>query len=100
MTAKTTGARPSQLLGIDAEWIAYQFDSAVSTLGNVIESASYEREEVGSGTNKRWERKYTMGQLLDPEFRLPSPRGSQQRDAIAALKALQGKGVKVFKAKD
>jgi len=101
LTAKATGARPSQLLGIDAEWIAYQFDSAVTVLGNAIESASYERREVGTGQHKRLERKYTMERLLDPDFRLPRENGvGQDKDAIRSLKRLQGKGVKVFKAKD
>jgi len=42
-----------------------------------------------------------MERLLDPDFRLPRENGvGQDKDAIRSLKRLQGKGVKVFKAKD
>jgi hypothetical protein len=97
VTAKTTNARPSSLLGIDAEWVAYQFDSAVSFLGNTIESASMERKEVGMGQHKRLEQKYTMQQLLDPDFRLPREDGPGEDDPVKALKGLEGMGVKGFK---
>lgn len=97
MTAKTTNARPSSLLGIDAEWIAYQFDSAVTLFGNAIESASMERKEVGMGKHKRLEQKYTMQQLLDPDFRLSREGRPGGDDPVRALKKLEGMGVKVFK---
>jgi len=97
VTAKTTSQRPSQLLGIEAEWTAYQFDSAVSLLGNVLEGASQEMEEVGTGKDRHMQRKYTMQQLLDPEFRLPREHGRSEEDPVAALKRMRGQGVKVFK---
>lgn len=51
--------------------MAYQFDNAVVFVGNAIENASQEMKQVGSGKNKEWKPKYTMRQLLDPDFRLP-----------------------------
>ena len=54
-----------------------------------------ERKEVGMGKNKRLERKYTMEQLLHPEFRLPHEGQQSGGDPVAALK--RSKGVKVFK---
>lgn len=89
-TAKATNSRPSELVSVkgvvkdywrgkaghkvkaDASWETLQFDNAVVYVGMVIENALHEREEVGSGNNKRWKAKYTLKQLLDPAFRLPS----------------------------
>jgi hypothetical protein len=57
-----------------------------------------EREEVGSGKRKRLEKKYTMKQLLDPEFTLPREGEAGQDDPVQALKQMAGMGgVKVFK---
>ena len=53
--------------------MCYQLDSAVLHLGTVIENALQEREEVGIGKDKEWQNKYTLAQLLKPEFRLPYP---------------------------
>jgi len=66
--------------------------------GLTLENAAQETREVGSGQHKRIERKYTVQKLLDPEFRLPR-ESSESKDAKAAMKALTGKGVRVFKAK-
>jgi glutathione synthase/RimK-type ligase-like ATP-grasp enzyme len=72
----------------------------VTLFGNTIESASMEREEVGSGKRKRLEKKYTMKQLLDPDFRLPREDGPARDNPARTLKSLEGKGVKVFKVED
>lgn len=71
MTATKTGQRPSELIGVEDEWAAYQFDSAVVLVGTAIEGAAQEMEKRGSDDNPRWEPKYTMKQLLDEDFRLP-----------------------------
>jgi hypothetical protein len=100
------GQRPSLLVNLtDDPWTAYQLDTAVATLGQVIEGALQEMHNVGSEKEPRWEPRYSLSQLLEPAFRLPK-EGQQQRalstaqaDAAAALKAMTGKGVKVFKAK-
>jgi len=62
----------------------------VSTVGNAIEAAANELREVGMGTDKHLVPKYTMQQLLDPEFRLPRPPTAkdERRNAISALRAL------------
>lgn len=83
LTAKTTGSRPSDLLSIEDRWAAYQLDSAVTTLGLILENASQEMEEVGEGKNKRLLHKYEMAQLLDPDFKLPRPPTPEERDEAA-----------------
>lgn len=56
-TAKTFSARPSALLGIENDWVAYCLDNAVSLLGNSFESKLME-------TNKEGKPKYTLDRLL------------------------------------
>lgn len=90
MTAKTTTSRPSRMLGIENEWIAYQLDSAISLFGNVIEAASQEREEVGPKGNKSFMPKYTLAQLLDPDFRLPTDSQQGAGGSVEALKRMPG----------
>lgn len=87
---------------ISNPWIAYQFDNAVALVGNVIEGASQEMEKFGPKDSPEWKPKYTMAQLLDDDFRLPTPKKPPtEQDAIAQLRSLaqRGLGVKVFKAK-
>ena len=71
LTAKGTSQRPSDLVCIADRWAALQFDNAVTMVGNAIENASMEREKVGGDDSAEWRRKYTMQQLLEPDFRLP-----------------------------
>ena len=71
LTAVKTATRPSSIVGIDEEWIAYQFDNAVILVGNAIENASQEMEKYGGDDKPKWRQKYTMQQLLDPDFKLP-----------------------------
>lgn len=100
LLAKTTNSRPSDLVCIEDRWAAYQFDSAVTFVGLTIESALHETREVGVGQSKRVEPKYTIAQLLEPEFRLPRPGGPPEGiDADSAYRAMAGRGVRVFKAK-
>lgn len=64
------------MTGIEAEYgelAAYLYDSAVVTLGTVIENALLERVESGEGKDYKSEPKYTLHQLLDPSFKLPRP---------------------------
>lgn len=65
----TTKGHAIQLGG--DRWLAYQFDSAVALVGSAIENASQEMEKHGDDKNAKWRPKYTMQQLLDPDFRLP-----------------------------
>lgn len=85
------------MLHIEDEWLAYQFDNAVTLFGGAIENALHERTNVGSDKQPKYEPKYTLHQLLDQTFRLPSPQKPQQAQG-GGLAALMGvKGVKVFK---
>lgn len=93
------GQRPSSLVQIADDWAALQFDNAVVFFGNAIEGAANETEWIGPEKDRHLEPKYTMSQLLDPDFRLPSPEPKKQEDGLAALKALTRKvrGVKLHK---
>ena len=65
---------PSQLLRVkplENDLAAYQFDSAVLFFGLTIKGASQEREEYGPRNARQSRPKYSITQLLDPEFRLP-----------------------------
>lgn len=75
-----TAKRPSEIVGIDEEWVAYQFDNAVILACSAIENAAQEMHQVGSGKNKEWKQKYTMQQLLDPNFRLPPSERPSRRE--------------------
>lgn len=89
MTAKTTAQRPSALVQIRDAWAALQFDNAVTLTGVTLENASQELKEVGAGSNKKMIPKYTMTQLLDPDFRLPAPK-KQQTGGLDDLMKLPG----------
>jgi hypothetical protein len=71
-------------------------------VGNAIENASQEMQEVGP--DKKLVQKYQMDELLDPDFRLPRPltKEDRERASLATLRGLAGRkgsGVKVFKAR-
>lgn len=95
--AKTYSKLPSQILRLEDEWTAYQFDNAVNYLGITVENALLERQNVGTEKEPKYEPKYTLEQLLDDKFRLPRPVKEKPTSGIDQLKALVGKGVKLFK---
>jgi hypothetical protein len=70
-TAKTMASRASELLDVRDKWAALQFDHAVTFVGQIIEGALNETEKVGPDDKPEWRQKYTLKQLLDPDFRLP-----------------------------
>lgn len=84
-TYTARGIAPSRMVRIDDDWTAYQFDAAVSMLGTAVENALYER--VGDGDKRK--PRYTLEQLLDPGFRLPS----QQTDSDDFFNSTQIKRV-------
>lgn len=45
---RTYGVRPSAILGIEDEWAAYQFDLAAMALGNRVEKAIIDKEDVSA----------------------------------------------------
>lgn len=98
-TKATTYSRlPSEILRLDDEWMAYQFDNAVTLFGTVIENALLERQNTGTTKEPKWESKYTLTELLDSDFRLPRPeRPAQPESGIKGLMTM--KGVKVHRLK-
>jgi hypothetical protein len=84
------------------EWAAYQFDAAVTFLGRALENYSQELTEVGPPDKKKLVPKYSMEQLLSPDFLLPRPKTDKekQQDSLSMLKmmaGMKGSGVKVLK---
>lgn len=75
---------PSELLKIEDDWAAYQVDNAVCLIGSAIDGAKEERHKVGPEDNPTWELKYTMRQLLDPEFKLPVSQSMGYEDNLDA----------------
>lgn len=69
--AKATYSRPSQLLEIEDSLAAYMLDGALVTFGTIMENALTETVEIGVGATKQTRLRYTLRQLLDPEFTLP-----------------------------
>jgi hypothetical protein len=47
LLAKTTGTRPSEIVGIDDTWAAYQLDQAVIFVGRYIHSKANELDRDG-----------------------------------------------------
>lgn len=58
-------------------------------VGGGIEGASQEMIKLGPEDSPRFERKYTLDQLLDPAFRLPV-EDEQTSPDIAHLRGLAG----------
>jgi hypothetical protein len=104
-------SRPSELLCVEDPLVAYLFDAAVVTFGNIIEGAMHERIEVGFGDRKEWKQKYTLHQLLDSKFKLPEDKEEIQKGrsndpfaggglaAVLAIAGQQGSGVKKWEYK-
>jgi len=88
--AGATHQRPSDIVGVDDRWAAYQFDSAVCLVGTTIENALQETSEIGGKMMPR----YTLTQLLDADFRLPQPESAA--DALKTM-AARSKSVKYHK---
>lgn len=93
--ARSFSQRPSDLVGIEEQWLALQFDGAVALVGVTIEGALQETMNVGTKDKPEWKPKYTLGQLLSDDFRLPAPE--RPKGGIEGLKAFAGKGVKIWK---
>ena len=94
-----TATRPSDLVVIEDEWAALQFDNAVRFAGTVIENASQETVNAGSKEKPKTVPRYHMDELLDPDFKLPAPKTKVQRnkEGLAALVGMvsAGKGGRV-----
>lgn len=65
--AEKAAKRPSDIVGIDDEWAAYQFDQAVIFVGVYINNKLNELDEEGKPI-------YTLGELLtDQSTRIVNP---------------------------
>lgn len=62
MDAKTWGVRPSELLAIDDEYVAYCLDQAVGYFGRTLDA---ELEKAGSDAKNEDEAEYKRKRVLD-----------------------------------
>lgn len=91
--AGTTHQRPSDIVGIEDRWTAYQFDSAVCMVGTTIENALQETRKAGD----KLVPVYTLAQILNDGFRFPRPAGMvSATDALKAM-AARNKAVRYHK---
>jgi hypothetical protein len=91
LKAETFGKLPSQCLRVPPlrnDLAAYQFDNAILFAGLVIKNASQEREWYGPENARESRPKYTLTQLLDPDFRLPSGDASSNSAQGGGIKAI------------
>ena len=64
--AQAYGRRPSAVLGIKEAWAAYQFDSAVLTLGRWVENRLAEHHKDGT---PKWTIEHLLGTEKKPAKR-------------------------------
>ncbi len=100
--SKSLSCRPSQLLEVEDSLAAYSLDSAVVTLGTIVENALAERKEVQVGKHKESRPVYKLDEILDADFFLPRPpsRLQKRRQSAAnffALATQPGSGVKMWR---
>ena len=66
---KTYGQRPSEILGIEDEWAAYQLDVCALTVGCEVEAALAKGEDVeaalGQGAGVRGQESGSKGQEME-----------------------------------
>lgn len=68
---------PSEIFGEGNPLAAWMLDNCTTVFGTIIENALLERDEVGSDGGKRHVSRYTIAQLLEPDFKLPHPQRSR-----------------------
>jgi hypothetical protein len=71
-----------------------QFDNAVVFVGETIEAAAQELIKVGPDDRPEWKPKYTMKELLNPEFKLPTGDESGVDDLEALIETGHVHGLK------
>lgn len=59
--ATTYQTRPSEIVGLENDWAAYCFDSAIALFGNWVEGKLMERDKAGKP-------KYTLEGLLSGDL--------------------------------
>lgn len=84
MDAKTWSCRPSDLLNIQDDYVAYCLDQAVGYFGRTLES---ELEKAGSDSKNdneaEWKRKAVLDRFLDEDDK---PQRGQFADPAAMFK--------------
>lgn len=75
---KTYGTRPSDVLGVEDPWAAYQLDMACMTFGSWVEAKLDQHDKKGRP-------KYRLEDLL----RQPAPDGKRQRPTLRPASAFQ-----------
>lgn len=83
MDAKTWNCRPSDLLSIKDEYVAYCFDQAVGYFGRTLE-AELEGVEAKTAAERDQKRKRILSKYLDDETE--KPRRGQFADPAAMFK--------------
>jgi hypothetical protein len=78
--ATTFHLLPSQVLHEDDPLAAWMLDNAILTFGTIVENMLLERDEIGSGQHKKSVNRYTITQLLDPDFLYPRPDEESNED--------------------
>lgn len=74
-----------------------QFDNAVVYTGSTIEGAAQEMVNAGSDEKPDWKPRYTMKQLLDPDFRLPTEQAKEESDFEDFVDFLEGRHISGLK---
>lgn len=105
--SKSQAKLPSELYGIPDALAAFCFDAAIWSCGNVVDNALAERVELMVNGHKEYRPKYTLPQLLAPDFRLPTPQREVMKvqvapSGFAALLAMAkqaGSGVRMWEYK-
>jgi hypothetical protein len=63
--------RPSEIVGIQDGWAAYQFDVAAMTLANEVEAGLMNKKDIhdllrNSGEPEDWSKRVRRGEFKDP----------------------------------
>ena len=105
--AKTFHKLPSEIADPRGRWddlTRYQFDNAVTYFGLTLENALQETVEMtlhsAKGPRVTHKPKYTLGQLLDPSFRLPRPqpvKSANPWQPILDMVGKSGSGIKAWR---
>jgi len=91
LTASHSRTRPSDLVCIQDDWAALQFDNAVAMVGRIIENAAQEQHNVGSEEKPKFVNKYKIGELLDDDFRFAvEPEPTERDKQMKAWNVLKG----------
>jgi hypothetical protein len=78
---------PSEIFGERDPLAAWMLDNAVTAFGTIVENALQEEDEIEAYGKTIRNKRYTLSNLLDPEFRLPRPR---EEDDFAAFQGVDG----------